>query len=184
MWAEVHPGIPIALPPPGLRQRCPGHCDGMLVSANPGHSSPTLGEPRGCSSLWVGSGSGLQKAPISYQPSRTCAKNDILGILWRWGDLMGCSPQWNKTQAVWKTDWANGSSQWKEIRHREKGGRPRSIRGEQKKRSHLPPRKILRCAGGGSAGSAWGETSTQTWQCQSNRILFCIRLWERKRGNI
>ena len=35
----------------------------------------------------------LQKDPRSHQPGRAPAKNDILGILWIWGDLMGCWPR-------------------------------------------------------------------------------------------
>lgn len=91
----MHPSIPIALPPPALCQRCAGHCDGMLVPASPGHSSSALGSLKGSRAMWLLLSESVfrldaPKSPQPYHPSRAAANNDILGILWTWGDLRGC----------------------------------------------------------------------------------------------
>lgn len=177
----MHPGVLIALPPPALRQRCAGHCDGMLIPASPGHSSPALSSLKGSRAMWLllsVSGFRLKapKAPQCYQPCRTAAKNDILGILWRWGDLKeqnpGCEEGQSKGQAH------NGRSSGKGKRGRGGSG------GERKKEKPHATQEDSRAGWRRRWRKHLEETSTQTWHCQSSWILFGIRLCERKRGNI
>ena len=94
----------------------------------------------------------LQKDPRSHQPGRAAAKNDILGILWIWGDLMGCWPRMGQDPGCLQSRLS------KEPAHngRSSGEGNRGRGGEwwraKSKKSHMPPRKIPGRVGGGGGG--------------------------------
>ncbi|KAK2082893.1 hypothetical protein P7K49_038129 [Saguinus oedipus] len=74
-----------------------------------------------------------KKPPNPISPGGAGAKNDILGILWRWGDLMGCSPRMEQDPSCLENRQSkepadNGRSSGEGKRGRADSG------GEQKKR--------------------------------------------------
>lgn len=165
----MHPGVPIALPLPALCQRCAGHCDGMLLPASPGHSSPALSSLKGSPAMWLllsASGFMLKapKAPQCSQPCRAAAKNDILGILWRWGDLKEQDPGCRKGRAKGKLTMEGAQAKGK-------GGGVGVVESKRKEKPHATQEDSR------EGRRRWWrkhlqETSTQTWHCQSSWILF------------
>lgn len=120
MWAEVHPGILIALSPPGPRQRCLGHwmvclslptrvTSALLLAS---HVAAPLCE-------WV-------QAPSYRKPPYPIGRTEPMPKMTSWeyyGDeetSPGLSPHMEHDPGCLKNR-ANNSSQWKDISHREKG---------------------------------------------------------------
>lgn len=187
----MHPGVPIAPPPPALGRRCAGHCDGMLVPANPGHSSPAPSRLKGSGAMrLLLSARGVQARALQERPPILSAgPAEALPRMTSWeyyGDgetSWALVPGWNRTQAAWKTGRAKSRRTMEGAQAKGEGGGVGVAESKRKEKPHATQEDSR------EGGRRWWrkdlqETSAQTWHCQSSWILFGIRLCERKRGNI
>lgn len=151
MWAEVHPCIPIALPPPGL-------CRDVRVTVMVCLSLPTRVTPAPLLASHVAAplcewvqAQDYKKPPYPNGPAEPVPRMTSWEYYGDEETSWAVLPRWNRTQAVWKTGEQTAAHNGRRSGIGKRGRAESS--GEQKKRSHLPPRKIPGCAGGGSGGS-------------------------------